>query len=147
VYKFLVSTDGNTILYMSKAIGVYPKSISRSSFSEIQDKGPLKITIGFKISGWLEDSTPNIVADFNTLIEAWIGSQPWKGNNAAALWDDEIGMVSQELMDYPFIYYDKADSNNETGANRYGQFRQFKLLWVPVPVPTTNTQSTTTTTK
>ena len=145
VYKFLVSTDGNTILYMSKAIGVYPKSISRSSFSEIQDKGPLKITVGFKVSGWLEDSTPNIVADFNTLIEAWIGSQPWKGNNAAALWDDEIGMVSQELMDYPFIYYDKADSNNETGANRYGQFRQFKLLWVPIPTATANTQSATTT--
>lgn len=136
VYKFLVSTDGNTILFMSKGIGVYPKTISRSSFSEIQDRGPLKITIGFKISGWLEDSTPNIVADFNTLIENWIvGGEtkepPWQGNNAAALWDDEIGMISQELMDYPFIYYDGLNSGDEPNANRPGQFRQFKLLWVP----------------
>jgi hypothetical protein len=91
----------------------------------------LKITIGFKISGWLEDSTPNIVADFNTLVENWLGYKPWQGNYAAALWDDEIGMISQELMDYPFIYYDGLNSSDEPNANRPGQFRQFKLLWVP----------------
>ena len=132
VYKFLVSTDGNTILFMSKAIGVYPKTISRSSFSEIPDRGPLKITIGFKVSGWIEDSTPTIAADFNTLIEAWLGGAPWKnGTTAASLWDDEIGFVSQELMDYPFIYRDEG-KNDEGDANRPGQFKQFKLLWAPI---------------
>jgi hypothetical protein len=142
VYKFLVSTDGNTIIFMAKATGVYPKSISRSSFNEIQDKGPLKVTVGFKVSGWIEDSTPNIVADFNTLIQNWIGGEPWKQNIAAPLWDDDIGMISQELMDYPFIY--RAKETNEGDNGRGGEFKQYKLLWVPFKseTPPPNTEST-----
>ena len=68
VFKFLVDNDGETILHMSSAIGCYVSNISRSTFSEIQDRGPLKISISFKISGWFEDNTPSIANDFNALI-------------------------------------------------------------------------------
>jgi hypothetical protein len=34
IYKFLVDTDGETILYYAKATGVYPKSISRYALSK-----------------------------------------------------------------------------------------------------------------
>jgi hypothetical protein len=131
VYKFLVSTDGNTILFMAKAIGVYPKSISRSSFSEVQDRGPLKITVGFKVSGWIEDSTPNIVADFNTLVEGWRGTQPWKSNSAAPLWDNDIGMISQEMMEVPFIYREKPITPESGSSTVADQFYTYKLLWTP----------------
>jgi len=69
LYKFLVADDGYTILFGYKIIGFYPSSIPRSAFSEIPQGGPLKLSIGFKVSGWVEDSDLNsIAADFNEIV-------------------------------------------------------------------------------
>jgi len=98
IYKFIVDTDGETLLYYAKATGVYPKTISRSAFSEIQDKGGLKITVSFKLSGWFEDMEPNIIIDFNQLVASWI-----KNVKEVPLWDRELQAVSGENVKYFYI--------------------------------------------
>lgn len=100
IYKFLIDTDGETILYYAKATGVYPKSISRSAFSEIQDKGSLKITVNFKLSGWFEDMEPNILADFNSLVNNWYTS---KNYTEVPIWDEDISAVSGENLNCFYI--------------------------------------------
>ena len=109
VYRFLVDDDGETILHFSKFTGVFPKSISRSSFSEIPQSGPLKVTIGFKLSGFFEDMEPNILSDFNSLISLWkkgsVTAPP--PENEVDIWDEEIGAPSGENVDYPYIVFPK----------------------------------------
>lgn len=105
VYKFLVDNDGETILHFSKWTGVFPKTISRSSFSEVPQGGPLKVTIGFKLSGWFEDQSPNILSDFNGLIGNWLGKDVLDNPKEVPIWDDEILAVSGESVDYPYIEF------------------------------------------
>lgn len=66
VYKFIVGEDGETIIYWAKLWGVYPTSIPRSTFSEMQD-GPTKLSVGFSAQ-WVEDMDPNILSDFQALV-------------------------------------------------------------------------------
>ena len=126
VYKFLIDNDGETIIHYSKWTGVYPKSISRSAFSEIQSSGPLKITVGFKSSGWFEDMSPNILTDFNALIVGWLTSGAIDGTQEMPIWDDEIGAVSGENVDYPYIDMPASDKLDERGYSlpllKWGKF-------------------------
>lgn len=110
IYKFLVDTDGETILYYAKATGVYPKSISRSAFSEFQEKGQLKLTVTFKLSGWFEDMEPLILYDFNQLVSNWkAGSDVSNAIIGRAkehpLWDSNIQAVDNDNVE--FYYIDK----------------------------------------
>ena len=144
VYKFLVESDGCTVLYGAKATGVYARSINRSAFSEIQDKGPLKVTIGFKISGWFDDDLMSVVTDFNSLVLKWfeVESDPdpvkLVADNLAPIYDHEIGFVSQELVDAPFIVFDDRTGTTEATDGYKGrddQFKMFKLVWTKYPTP------------
>ena len=121
IYKFIVDTDGETLLHWSKATGVYPKSISRSSFSELQDKGGLKITVTFKLSGWFEDMEPAILVDFNQL--AGMYGYGGKGDHEhQALWDPEIQAITGEPVNYFYI-----DSYMDSMPNMGSPIRRYTL--------------------
>lgn len=143
IYKILVANDGCTILYMAKATGCFPKTISRSALSEIQEKGPLNISIGFKGSGWLEDSNlKELMLDFNSVSLSKIenkslaydimtspnGSED-KGADPLYL---DIGQVSQEMSDFPYI---RKLSNNDKNqkyfieSNLPYKFDRYILCW------------------
>lgn len=130
IYKFIVDTDGETLLYWAKATGVYPKTISRSSFSELQEKGGLKITVGFKLSGWFEDMEPNILSDFNQLSMRQLNSYSMSTlrSKQYPIWDSEIGAVSGESVDYFYIdsYVPTQDDINRHNYRRY-QLKAGKL--------------------
>lgn len=111
VYKFVLANDGERILHYSKWTGVFPKTISRSSFSDIPREGPLKINVGFKLSGWYEDMEPNIISDFNKLVQEWAGSANIGSSQIYDLWSDDIGMVSQDNVHFPFIVQGSEDRN------------------------------------
>lgn len=126
IFKFLIDTDGETILHYSKATGVFPKSINRSTFSEVQDRASVKITVTFKLSGWFEDMEPSILSDFNLLVKQWIapnteGKAPV---NEAPIWDEEIGMISGEPVSYFYVtdapgYMQDTPGFDSSGYNRY----------------------------
>ena len=114
VYKFTIAEDGETLLHWCKWIGVYPKNISRSTFSEIPKEGPLKITVSFKLSGWFEDMEPNIISDFNQLVIDWAGSSTITREHIYDIWSNDIGMVSQDNVMYPFIVKGSPNSDGYT---------------------------------
>ena len=143
VYKFLVDNDGETIIFMAKATGVYPKSINRSTFSEIPERGPLKITVGFKVSGWIEDSTPSIVADFNSIMQPYyvdeqgisLEALQTSDSIAAPLYDEDIDFVSQENVSMPFIrkYAPKTFGTSPGEWSKPQDFVTYKLHWYAAP--------------
>lgn len=67
IYKFIVGEDMETIIYWAKLWGVYPTSIPRSAFSDMQE-GPTKIAASFSCQ-WIEDMDPNILSDFQTIVK------------------------------------------------------------------------------
>ena len=128
VFKFLVDNDGETILHASSAIGCFPKTIQRSAFSEVPERGPLKINIGFKVSGWFEDAITNVVEDFNTVVfESWGTNLANCNANKIDIYDHEIGKVSQSLVDIPFVQRYRASTGNNTG--RSSDFNIYLLAW------------------
>lgn len=124
VFKFLIDNDGESVLYAASAIGCYPKTIQRSSFSEIPDRGPLKITVGFKVSGWFDDVLTNVVRDFNTIVGSWKSLDECL-ENYHPIYDPEIGYVSQELVDVPFI----TDGMVPWGEGRASEFSRYIFGW------------------
>lgn len=128
VFKFLIDNDGETVLYAASAIGCYPKTIQRSTFSEIPDRGPLKINIGFKVSGWFDDNMTSVIQDFNDIVGSWKTYQECT-ENEWPIYDDSIGFVSQELVDVPFIVKVDPVSSSEGNPGRNTEFARYLFKW------------------
>ena len=128
VFKFLIDNDGETVLYAASAIGCYPKTIQRSAFSEIPERGPLNINIGFKVSGWFEDNITNVVQDFNAIVGSWKTKQECY-DNEWPIYDPTIGFVSQELVDVPFIVKVSPVSASEGNPGRNTEFARYLFKW------------------
>lgn len=126
IFKFLIDNDGETILYAASAIGCFPKTIQRSAFSEIPERGPLKISVGFKLSGWFEDDITSTIQDFNAIVNSWVPLSECV-NNYYSIYDYEIGAVSQELVDVPFII--KANPESKEGSGRNSEFCRYIFGW------------------
>lgn len=137
VFKFLVDNDGETILYAASAIGCYPKTIQRSAFSEIADRGPLKISVGFKVSGWFEDNMTSTIDDFNTIVYSWRDENHCI-NNALPIYDYEIHRVSQELVDVPFIIKVPPVDAGTGNPGRNTEFCRYMLKWAKSDIAATN---------
>ena len=140
LYKFLVADDGYTILFGYKIIGFYPSSIPRSAFSEIPQGGPLKLSIGFKVSGWVEDSNLDIIAnEFNEIVlnskgyatkSAMKASKYMTGDDSVFepfYQSDDAGFdgVSQDSVSLPLIR--RAPETSNGVANEY---RPYYLMWI-----------------
>lgn len=139
LYKFVLDDDGETILFWCKWTGIYPKIISRSAFSEIPEKGPLKITVGFKQSGFFEDMVPNIISDFNSLVANWVGAKQALGTYEYDLWDNEIQAISGEFVDYPYISIEYPTTENGL------KFAEYRLKWGKYNQPQASTTTETST--
>ena len=131
IYKFLVASDGFTILHGARYTGCFPKSISRSSLSELDEKGGLKITVNFKVSGWLTEDMVEIARDFNAIIFDYVGDGGnflRADNVALPVYDNSIDRVSQESADFPFIRKNSANVNSEKNIDA-PNFKKYCLLW------------------
>lgn len=65
IYKFIVAEDMETIIHYSKLWGVYPTSVPRDVFNNME--GVLKVPIDFKAQ-FVKDMDPLIISDFNKLV-------------------------------------------------------------------------------
>ena len=132
IYKFIVDTDGETILYFAKATGVYPKTISRSAFSEFPEKGQLKITVTFKLSGWFEDMEPAILMDFNALVSRWIcnGSSNILDKKDAYfdIWDDSISGINGDNVSYFYVDYVTSEQVKKGQYDLNKEYGRFYLV-------------------
>lgn len=109
VYKFTVGEDGETIIHFAKFIGVYPKTVPRTAFSDPSDSGEVRFTVSFKAS-FVEDMDPNILTDFIYLTGLMPKGDPSKGG-----FIPELGGWSGDWMTRPYI------TSNKSGV--------FKLKW------------------
>lgn len=127
IYKFIVDEDGEEIIYWAKLTGVYPKSISRSAFSEIKESGGVSINVNFKLSGWIEDMDPYIIEDFNELIRNWISGVNSSFNpKYMPIYDEELQVVSGENIPYFYIELEpsfvKKVQDGSTNTSGYGRY-------------------------
>lgn len=136
IYRFLVASDGVTILHGVKFTGCYPKSISRSSLSELDEKGGLKITVTFKVSGWMEEDMVEIARDFDTIMYNYVPTSGLFLSNdpsayqAQPIYDTEIDRVSNETVDYPFIRKENGHSGIDLLSREQSiTFLPYYLLW------------------
>ena len=97
MYKFIVGEDGESIIHYSKFIGVYPKNVPRSTFSDLPADGNVKFTINFKAS-YVEDMDPNIILDFNEVAKKIPAGDAKLGGYL-----DEFNGWSGEFMQRPYI--------------------------------------------
>ena len=68
VYKFLIGSDGETILYYAKATGCFFVDVPRSDFSDPGNDG-FKYSLSFH-ANFIEDNNPNILSEFNIITPA-----------------------------------------------------------------------------
>ena len=67
IYKFIVGSDGETILYFAKLTGVFFSDVPRGDFGDPAQDG-FKFSLSFHAQ-FVEDSNPNILTDFNILTK------------------------------------------------------------------------------
>lgn len=118
VYKFLIGSDGETILYYAKATGVYFTDVPRSDFGDPGDQG-FKYSVGFH-ANFVEDNNPLILTEFNHITKAAKTSTPLDVFNGAG--------VNNSWARFPYIALASA-SNGDKRVMRRGTSTDYRLKW------------------
>ena len=98
-FKFIVGEDNETILYWAQLWGVYPKSVPRSSFSELPTDGQFRFTVEFK-STFQEDMNPMSIIHFNKLAQLYRSGH---SVTEMDLFDQKSLRVTGEAAKMPYI--------------------------------------------
>lgn len=113
-FKIIVDEDMETILYWAKCWGVYPTSIPRSIFNDLQS-GTLKVPVSFKCQ-WVEDMDPLILSDFNKLVADKVNTY----EKDIPIYNTETNMINGQWCNVPHIVRHTSDITGKT---------VFKLKW------------------
>ena len=108
IYKFLIGSDGETILYYAKLTGCYFTDAPRSDMADPADG--IKFSLSFHAQ-FVEDMNPEILTEFNTLCRC---HGAFLDSNIMNVYDDKNGMVDNRWATCPYIV--KANRN---GPNMY----------------------------
>lgn len=120
VYKFLVNSDGETIMYYAKATGVYFTDVPRSDFSDPTDFG--KFSLGFHAQ-FIEDSNPLILCEFNKVVYDYYTSM----SNTVDVWNKNGIDNSWATLPYIIKISDvRSRRRAPEGAKNYYDYR---LKW------------------
>ena len=122
VYKFVVGSDGETILYYAKATGVYMTDVPRADFSDPPSDG-FKYSLSFH-ANFLEDMNPIIIRDFNAITPA------------SSLGRDHLSVVGMDGINNTPAKYAYITKVHDKRSNRRHVDYDFRLKW-------TNTRDTT----
>lgn len=122
IYKFLIGSDGETILFYSKLTGCYFTDVPRGDFS---DPGP----DGFKFSAsfhaqFVEDNNPLILAEFNRLVKPLIKSDAKYAN----IYDFANNVVDNTWVRWPVIV--RVHKDNDKQVTRRKTTYDYRIKWV-----------------
>ena len=115
-YKIIVDIDGETILYMAKLWGVYPKKSPRETFGGTVDN-TTTLSVTFHAQ-WVDDiaNDPLIIDDFKSLVSNWSGYPIIGSYNTKA----QVADTRRVIM--PDIIIDHKTRSRQLGFN-------YKLVW------------------
>ena len=117
IYKFLISSDGETILYYAKLTGCYFTDVPRGDMGDPGNDG-IKFSLSFH-SQFVEDSNPLILAEFNRI------SPGGKYTNYADVYDYENKVVNNEWMRWPKIVKE-SDERSKRRQRAY----DYRMKWI-----------------
>ena len=122
IYKFLIGSDGETILYYAKLTGCYFVDVPRSDFGDPGDE--FKYSLSFHAQH-VEDSNPQILKEFSLIANN-------KSTNYMTVYDEKTGMVNNLWARYPKII--KAYNTDKTlygkRVARRGVKYDYFLKWI-----------------
>lgn len=125
VFKFIVGEDGETIIYWACLWGCYPKSVPRSTFSDLPTDGNLKFTVNWKAT-FQQDMDPMILTHFDSLCKEAIAAN--KGNFVTMdLYDSNIGAVTGRKATIPGII--KTQSRTTSDGYDFKPKYDYLLKW------------------
>lgn len=123
VYKFILSDDGETIIYYAKATGVYLADVPRSDFTDPSQDG-FKFSLSFHAQ-FIEDNDPSILADFNSISPGVIND----GKDLVPTYETtrdngtHIMRVNNEWVKYPVII------RTNPRVSKSGAEYDYRLRW------------------
>lgn len=121
IYKFLISDDGETILYYAKLTGCYFTDVPRSDMSDPGNDG-FKFSVSFHAQ-FVEDSNPMILEEFNRISPG--GSIT---TNYADTYDIDNQIVDNSFVRWPKII--KVDKSNDLQVKRRGTNYDYRMKWI-----------------
>jgi len=120
IYKFLVGSDGETILYYAKATGAYFTDVPRSDFGDPGNEG-FKFSVSLH-TNFIQDMDPLILSEFDALTRA---STDY--NDFIEIHDGE------DMNNEPAKYARVIQVNNDKRVFRrmgtYTTFHDYRLKW------------------
>lgn len=124
VYKIVTDEDYETILYYSYMV-VYPKSVPREAFSELQLGNGLRYTVNFH-GQFVMDTNPRILVQFNKLIQETSGIL--KSGAYIDSYDTKRGAVDGRWALAPWVVR-SSKSNTEQWLGPNSMKYDYKLKW------------------
>ena len=145
VYKFLVGSDGETIIYYAKLTGVFITDVPRSEFGDPPENG-FKYSLSFH-ANFVEDMNPYILSEFNHIVREFHKESKvdllktkkdyWKNMEWIGVWNGNIGAVDNRWASYPQVvkYYAKSDDTKDNASvinrvTRRNREYDYRLKWV-----------------
>ena len=124
IYKFVVGSDGETILYYAKLTGCYFTDVPRDIFGEPPDDG-LKLSLSFH-AHFVEDMNPYIIHEFKSICDTYFTS----GNRVLPVFDDKILGVNNTWAEHPnIIIAGRSDPTYGKRVARRNSTREYFLKW------------------
>lgn len=133
VYKFIVSNDGETIVYYAKATGVYFTDVPRSDFGDPGNDG-YKFSLSFH-ANFVNDMDPAILAEFDALTLATTDLSKFLDvyDTAKGIKDrDNDTGINAEPARYARVIRvvnDKRAERRYRSHTYSGQFSDYRLKW------------------
>ena len=119
IYKFLIGSDGETILYYAKLTGCYFSDVPRTDLGDPSDEG-FKYSLSFHAQ-FVEDMNPYILSEFTHVSKF---GNPSKGY--LPIYNSEV-IVNNQWGRYPKIV--KVYKDNDKRVERRGVEYDYRLKW------------------
>jgi hypothetical protein len=116
MYKFVVGEDGSRIIYWARITGCIPTSIPRDAFSDMNNSGGQKLTVGWK-GHFVRDMDPVIINHFNLLVKNKVS-----GKTDLPLFNMDTHAMDGRWSSTPYIEIRDANS-------KHGTKKDYFLKW------------------
>lgn len=120
IYKFLVGSDGETILYYAKLTGCYFTDVPRGDFGDPSDEG-FKYSVSFHAQ-FVEDMNPYILAEFSRVTSKYVNAKNkyLPIHSSQTIVDNSWGRVPKIV---------KVNKNTDNRVARRGVEYDYRLKW------------------